>query len=908
MAESGFKSYVDIAEKEHKRNEKLTEAYKKVYKQPQQELEGHLLPGEIAIAHSKKVIKYSAHDDPSKGISGTLVCTNFRVTFITTEKPKYDLVEINNSLLAPQDILLNNVEHVYVEYRNKRKKLTPGSKVKDGIERLELHCKDFRIVAFNFKLTIKGEEKTIIKAILHHAYPANVTLLFAFDFQHNQDVNAIISTPLYRNHRDWMESLKRCNNDQSWRVSSINENFTVSPTMGAYMVVPKSLTDNDLSNIVHQYMNDRIPQWCWSFVNGCSIVRSSELRSESEVGGQMEVKFHAAIQSTGSESRNIRVIDLSKQCPNPIQIQQSFIKLRNLCMPASESEYWESDGHWFSLVHNSKWLHHVNTMLSVANDVCMWMNVKEHHVVVKEQTGVDLTPIITSLTQILLDPEPRTIHGFQSLVQREWVIGGHPFKTRLGHLHQPTGNADEATEMSPIFQLFLDCVWQLCRQHPDKFEFNPTYLVVMMDALRLTAFDTFIFNNERERQRRIDQSEQKAQDKSWQSLPLWAWGVQYKQQDLKLFNNPLYKLQESDFFGVKTSDLSTNTTTSKITCLTSSMTSLNGIVENPTNHGASINRSLSSSVATSDSDETAIAQSATQSDGGEIEDNFQIHYNSRTGVVVMGSETPVGDKKKKKSFSIRRKKAKDLSHSQEEEGEVVVCVMPLQGVREHGVKLQRNKDPILEVKLGLPNINMWGTCYHRWLPWSQLFGGSPSAVYRQESMLYDEIHSLHHKIIKLMQSIDDCDIISPHSDDSGMYFPHTPPATPPTHPYIISNYFPYSPVQDLGRKSILGTPLFNFIHGNPIFDFGQKVKNKHSRSPSNFSFTTPSSDEGNSSKSNEKSSATNSLSNSCENLDKPSKKKPLMPPTEKRTPLMPPTERRTPLMPPSESITYISSV
>uniref|UniRef100_H2XVA3 Myotubularin phosphatase domain-containing protein n=3 Tax=Ciona intestinalis TaxID=7719 RepID=H2XVA3_CIOIN len=430
----------------------------------------------------------------------------------------------------------------------------------------------------------------------------------------------------------------------------------------------------------------------------------------------------------------------------------------------------------------------------------------------------------------------------------------------------------------------------------------------MMDALRLTAFDTFIFNNERERQRRIDQSEQKAQDKSWQSLPLWAWGVQYKQQDLKLFNNPLYKLQESDFFGVKTSDLSTNTTTSKITCLTSSMTSLNGIVENPTNHGASINRSLSSSVATSDSDETAIAQSATQSDGGEIEDNFQIHYNSRTGVVVMGSETPVGDKKKKKSFSIRRKKAKDLSHSQEEEGEVVVCVMPLQGVREHGVKLQRNKDPILEVKLGLPNINMWGTCYHRWLPWSQLFGGSPSAVYRQESMLYDEIHSLHHKIIKLMQSIDDCDIISPHSDDSGMYFPHTPPATPPTHPYIISNYFPYSPVQDLGRKSILGTPLFNFIHGNPIFDFGQKVKNKHSRSPSNFSFTTPSSDEGNSSKSNEKSSATNSLSNSCENLDKPSKKKPLMPPTEKRTPLMPPTERRTPLMPPSESITYISSV
>uniref|UniRef100_H2ZC66 GRAM domain-containing protein n=1 Tax=Ciona savignyi TaxID=51511 RepID=H2ZC66_CIOSA len=72
----------------------------------------------------KRVIKYGAHDDPSKGTSGTLICTNFRISFITTERPKYNLIEINNLLLSKEDILLNSVEHIYVEQRNKRKRLT----------------------------------------------------------------------------------------------------------------------------------------------------------------------------------------------------------------------------------------------------------------------------------------------------------------------------------------------------------------------------------------------------------------------------------------------------------------------------------------------------------------------------------------------------------------------------------------------------------------------------------------------------------------------------------------------------------------------------------------------------------------------------------------------------------------
>lgn len=36
----------------------------------------------------------------------------------------------------------------------------------------------------------------------------------------------------------------------------------------------------------------------------------------------------------------------------------------------------------------------------------------------------------------MMDPHCRTIFGFQSLVQKEWIMGGHCFLDRCNHLRQ----------------------------------------------------------------------------------------------------------------------------------------------------------------------------------------------------------------------------------------------------------------------------------------------------------------------------------------------------------------------------------------------------------------------------------------------------------------------------------------
>ena len=59
-----------------------------------------------------------------------------------------------------------------------------------------------------------------------------------------------------------------------------------------------------------------------------------------------------------------------------------------------------------------------------------------------------MSPVVSCLVQLMLDAECRTTLGFQKLIQREWVVMGHPFLDRLGHLVQPRKNKKDAAHVS----------------------------------------------------------------------------------------------------------------------------------------------------------------------------------------------------------------------------------------------------------------------------------------------------------------------------------------------------------------------------------------------------------------------------------------------------------------------------
>ncbi|KAG2463322.1 SF3B4 factor, partial [Polypterus senegalus] len=141
------------------------------------------------------------------------------------------------------------------------------------------------------------------------------------------------------------------------------------------------------------------------------------------------------------------IVDLGDELPTPVDIQAAHSRLRTLCLGESDDR--------------------------------------------------DLSCAVSSLVQLMCDPHSRTLSGFQSLVQKEWAVAGHRFLNRFNY------SGDNEKEESPVFLLFLDCVWQLLKQFPSFFEITEDYLLAVHDSTYIPIFNTFLANCQRERARRI---------------------------------------------------------------------------------------------------------------------------------------------------------------------------------------------------------------------------------------------------------------------------------------------------------------------------------------------------------------------------------------------------------------------
>ena len=145
----------------------------------------------------------------------------------------------------------------------------------------------------------------------------------------------------------------------------------------------------------------------------------------------------------------------------------------------------------------SKWVKLLQLCLESSNQVAQKLSEKGGMggVLVHCSDGWDRTAQVCALAEMLIDPFYRTIEGFATLVEKEWLSFGHQFHKRCGH-----GSRNHTDDQrSPIFVQWLDCVWQLTNQYPRSFEFNEHALGVVCDALYSCRFGTFLYDCERQR-------------------------------------------------------------------------------------------------------------------------------------------------------------------------------------------------------------------------------------------------------------------------------------------------------------------------------------------------------------------------------------------------------------------------
>lgn len=113
-------------------------------------------------------------------------------------------------------------------------------------------------------------------------------------------------------------------------------------------------------------------------------------------------------------------------------------------------------------------------------------------------------------------------------------------------------------------------------------------------------------------------------------------------------------------------------------------------------------------------------------------------------------------------------------------------------------------------------IKLWKLCYFRWVPEAQINHGGFITAFHKVSLLADEVDMLNRNL-RQYKSNSSLQGSCSELDQSRMYFRANGLNDTTGAPDFLSSSFPFSPVGNLCRRSILGTPLSKFLSGAKIW-------------------------------------------------------------------------------------------
>ncbi|KAG8575946.1 hypothetical protein GDO81_009718 [Engystomops pustulosus] len=661
-----------------------------------------LLPGEIVVNEVNFVRKCIASDTSLYDLWGKLTCTNFKLSFITDTPVPFQKFHYKNHLLGEHDVPLTCIEQIVVVNDTKRKQkiLSFNKKLKFNPTELIIYCKDFRILRFRFDESGPESAKKVCLALAHYSQPTDLQLLFAFEYvaklYHNQGdrINGIDpgggdpgpKTPMFETYSDWDREIKRTGASE-WRVCSVNEGYMISKSLPEYFVVPSSLADTDLKQYSYSFFGRRMPLWCWNHSNGSALVRMSGIKDLLQQR-KIDQRICGGITRSHPLRSDVYKCDLDHGLPVLQDIQTSFTKLKQLCM---NEPFDETEERWFSSLESTRWLEYVRVFLKQAVDLVYVMDSRRVSVVIQEEEGRDLSCIVASLVQLMSDPFFRTVVGFQSLIQKEWVMAGYPFLERCNHLRKS-----------------------------EKEEFA------------------------------IAKNIQLGDEKGLKFPSVWNWSLQFSVKDRALFNNPLY-----------------------------------------------IGKSVPSV-------QNGITKSFKRTKKNYSSTLRGMPPSLKNGIITQPESMP---RRNSLILRLRPELVHQAPEIQNSGLQMYLRNFFSKPVDLHGVILPR---------LNGPHIKVWKLLYLRWIPEAQINHGGFITAFHKISLLADEIEMLQASL-RQYRSFPLSQATSPESEQSRMFFRADDLQSSYESLDFLSSSFPFSPVGNLCRRSILGTPLSKFLNGAKIW-------------------------------------------------------------------------------------------
>jgi hypothetical protein len=417
------------------------------------------------------------------------------------------------------------------------------------VSTLKINCKDFQFLSFDF---MKEQHCTdVFESIMKLTCLSEVSQLYAFIYQPTPLERAFNSWSIYDPVTEFQRQGLNFNNEtqnssSSWRVSNINDRFKFCDTYPQTLIVPKTISDNVLIHASKFRSKNRIPVLSYYYAaNGCTITRCSQplvgLKQSRSIQDEKLVDEIFRSSENSNTKTNI-VVDArpltnamaqfalgggSENMDNYKRSEKMYLGVDNIhVMRDSMNQLVENLENIDVNIRVSKqdlnktqWLKFITLLLSSTEKLVKSFALNNSNILIHCSDGWDRTAQVSSLIQVCIDPYFRTIEGFITLVEKEWISFGHRFNERSGHLSSESifkSDLDDSNNAiksmsthfkkkralkftSPIFHQFLDCIYQLTVHYPSEFEINERFLRRLLYHLYSCQYGNFLHDSEQER-------------------------------------------------------------------------------------------------------------------------------------------------------------------------------------------------------------------------------------------------------------------------------------------------------------------------------------------------------------------------------------------------------------------------
>ncbi|ODQ78376.1 hypothetical protein BABINDRAFT_162615 [Babjeviella inositovora NRRL Y-12698] len=397
---------------------------------------------------------------------------------------------------------------------------------------IRLRCKDFTYYSLDF------DSEPVCQAV----YETLVKLVACRE----EKLYAFLYAPVVaeRQHNGWMEfdiarDFARQGAYAAWRETEINVRYEFCPTYPAMFLVPRAISDLVLKHCGKFRSKGRIPALSYYHRNGCVVTRCAQPlvglkkqrsiqdeRLVAEIFGDRPQNLivdlrplaNAMAQTAlGAGTENVDNYGATRATRIFLNIDNIHVMRDTLARVVEALKNGDVSATPVNaeLLGRLTWLKHTSIVLAGVDRLAKSIHLNAMNMLVHCSDGWDRTAQVCSLLQLCLDPHYRTLRGFMLLVEKEWCAFGHQFAERSDHVGAQlvtSLGASRATSFfskfkvlqgsnfkSPTFHQFLDCVYQMARQHPTAFEFNERFLRRLLYHVYSCQYGTFLVNNERQK-------------------------------------------------------------------------------------------------------------------------------------------------------------------------------------------------------------------------------------------------------------------------------------------------------------------------------------------------------------------------------------------------------------------------